>query len=179
MTTWELMKAPGVAIVICIYSHIILQALAFTASMFQFSTPKKFAITKFCLNSQPCHPIQPCPSRRIRLLSQIHLTGPIYRRRQPSYMDAPRLPIPAAQIQHRHRSADLLHRLAYRNGLLPSPERASPRQTRRCVLDVWFCCSHRRLWHSDVFCVRAALLERYCAKSEHVGYAERCGFDCQ
>jgi hypothetical protein len=33
MSTWELLKAPGVAIVIYIYSHIMLQALAFTASM--------------------------------------------------------------------------------------------------------------------------------------------------
>jgi len=32
MTTWELMKAPGVAIVVFIYSHMIGQALAYTAS---------------------------------------------------------------------------------------------------------------------------------------------------
>jgi hypothetical protein len=38
MTMWELMKAPGVAIVICIYSHIILQALAFTSSKLHFFT---------------------------------------------------------------------------------------------------------------------------------------------
>jgi hypothetical protein len=33
MSTWELMKAPGVDIVVFIYSHVIFQALCFTASM--------------------------------------------------------------------------------------------------------------------------------------------------
>jgi len=33
MSTWELMKAPGVAIVVFIYSHVIFQALCFTAGM--------------------------------------------------------------------------------------------------------------------------------------------------
>ena len=33
MSTGELMKAPGVAIVVFIYSHVIFQALCFTASM--------------------------------------------------------------------------------------------------------------------------------------------------
>jgi hypothetical protein len=37
MTTWELMKAPGVAIVIYVYSHVMLQALAYTAGSFRIS----------------------------------------------------------------------------------------------------------------------------------------------
>lgn len=33
MSTWELMKTPGVAIVVFIYSHVIFQALCFTAGL--------------------------------------------------------------------------------------------------------------------------------------------------
>lgn len=39
MTTWELLKAPGVAMVIYIYSHVILQALAYTAGKAPPSLP--------------------------------------------------------------------------------------------------------------------------------------------
>jgi hypothetical protein len=40
MTTWELLKAPGVAIVIFVYSHVMLQALAYTAGAFHPSSPQ-------------------------------------------------------------------------------------------------------------------------------------------
>jgi hypothetical protein len=53
MTMWELMKSPGVAIVIYIYSHIILQALAFTSSKLHFFPSPKPAIAKPRLTVNP------------------------------------------------------------------------------------------------------------------------------
>ena len=118
-------------------------------------------------------------SRRMGVLSPMDLrdTGPC--RLQPSLVDAVRLPLLAAQDQHRHRSANLLRCVAHRNGLLPTAQRASPRRSSCCVLD---CSFHRhRAWlrHCDVVCVCAALLERYRAKSGDFGYAECCGLDYQ
>lgn len=49
MTTWELLKAPGVAIVIYVYSHVMLQALAYTAGMFRPSDlPSITTLTNIC-----------------------------------------------------------------------------------------------------------------------------------
>lgn len=53
MSTWELMKAPGVAIVVFIYSHVILQALCYTASMLDSFTLTNCVITKHELQSHP------------------------------------------------------------------------------------------------------------------------------
>jgi hypothetical protein len=35
MTTWELLKAPGTGIVLYIYAHVMLQALAYTAGTYR------------------------------------------------------------------------------------------------------------------------------------------------
>lgn len=123
--------------------------------------------------------MDPCPSRRLGILFPVDLHSSSPRRLQPSIMDALRLPLPAAQDEHRHCFAYLLHRVAHRNGSVPIAQRAPPRGPSPCILDG---CVHDhlpRLGYRDVVCVHPALLERYCAKSGHVGYVECCGFDYQ
>ena len=105
----------------------------------------------------------------------LHSSSP--RRLQPSNMDAIRLPLPAAQDQHRHCSPPLLHRMAHRNGLVPIAQRTPPRQPPTCILDS---CVHDRLprlGHRNVVRVHPAVLERYRAEPGHFGYVERCGLD--
>ena len=53
MSTWELMKSPGVAIVVFIYSHVIFQALCFTAGMLQTYTSTNLTVSKHYLKSHP------------------------------------------------------------------------------------------------------------------------------
>jgi hypothetical protein len=122
MTTWELLKQPSVGIVLYIYSHVMLQALAYTAGAFRLikNLPSLTLTLTSYKNSPASRPIHFHPPRRLQLLIQTNLPGPNPRRRQPSNLDDPRLPLPAAQDKHRRRPARLLHRLADRNGLLPN-----------------------------------------------------------
>ena len=53
MSTWELMKAPGVAIVVFIYSHVVLQALCYTAGMLHSFALTNRAITKRDMKLRP------------------------------------------------------------------------------------------------------------------------------
>lgn len=176
MSTGELMKAPGVAIVVFIYSHVIFQALCFTAGMLHPYTLTLGSLLNMTF-SNTNRTMDPSPPRRLGILFPMDLHHSSPRRLQPSSLDALRLPLPAAQDEHRHCLTYLLHCMAHRNGSIPFAQRTPPRRPPPCVLDS--CVHHHlpRIGYCDVVRVHPALLERYCAEPGHVGYAECCGFD--
>lgn len=175
MSTWELMKAPGVAIVVFIYSHVIFQALCFTAGMLHHYNLSAGLLLTTCSHTH--RTMDPSPSGRMGILFPMDFHHSSSRRLQPSSLDALRLPLPAEQDEHRHCFTYLLHRVAHRNGSVPFAQRTPPRRPPPCVLDS---CVHNhrpRLGYRDVVRVHPALLERYRAEPGYVGYVECCGFD--
>jgi hypothetical protein len=110
MTTWQLIRYPGVAVVINIYGHVMLLALAYTAGEYQYSP-------------EDVHKLNPCDSiasflvyegerRWIWLLSAENISLSGWGRTFSGPVDTPRFPATSTSCRDRRRFAALLSRLA-------------------------------------------------------------------
>lgn len=73
MTIWQLLKAPGVAVVIYIYGHVMVQALAYTAGKFALTILELVLDANHVPHSQPGLLLHSSEARRLRLQPTVHL----------------------------------------------------------------------------------------------------------
>lgn len=113
--------------------------------------------------SQPRLPLHPHRPRRPLLLPPSHLPRHHPRRRLPSPLDAPRLPLPPTPHIDRHRSPRLRHRLADRYGNLPVAQRTTAARPHDNVLGHWTSESGPTKRREHELCVRAVGDQRHHA----------------
>jgi hypothetical protein len=108
MSTMELMNAPGVAMVLFLYAHVMLLGLAYTAGQSPSLPPPSPQPIKLTPNSSVASfLVLGCRNRRLWLLSEANIVLPHGNRHQPSHLATLRLPNPTTPIRNRRRTTRL------------------------------------------------------------------------
>lgn len=112
MSIIELLQAPGVVYVLCLYGHVMLLGLAYTAGTLTCLNPTTSPL-KLTILSIPSILVHRARPRRLRLYTHANLLLPRRNRHLPSPLDTRRLPNFTTQIRYRRCLAWLLICMAY------------------------------------------------------------------